>query len=242
MTENGLSGKSAASLSASMISERGANMEITKIWNIRPLASADAVIRGKDFRITVLTDRLLRLEYEENGCFCDTATQMALCREFPVPAFTVADSKSGLIVETAALRLCYDKCLFSYQGLTVTMKGAYGPFASVWHYGEPNRTLGGTARTLDEANVQIPLEDGLTSRQGYAVLDDSASMGMDDEGNLLAARPHGVDLYFFGYGLDFRIVFGISCVYPVLCRLSPALPWATGGAGTILTRSRDIRN
>jgi len=196
-------------------------MEITKIWNIRPLASADAVIRGKDFRITVLTDRLLRLEYEENGCFCDTATQMALCREFPVPAFTVADSKSGLIVETAALRLCYDKCLFSYQGLTVTMKGAYGPFASVWHYGEPNRTQGGTARTLDEANGQIPLEDGLTSRQGYAVLDDSASMGMDDEGNLLAARPHGVDLYFFGYGLDFK-----DCIRDFL-RLSgpvPALP------------------
>ena len=38
-------------------------MRTQDIWNIRPLSDPKAVIRGKDYRITVLTDRLLRLEY-----------------------------------------------------------------------------------------------------------------------------------------------------------------------------------
>ena len=196
-------------------------MKATNLWDIRPLADDRAVIRGKTYRITVLTDRLLRLEYEENGRFRDTATQTALCRAFPVPAFAVTEDESRLTVETEALRLSYDRKPFSAQGLTVTMKGAYTVYASIWHYGEEIRTFGGTARTLDEADGPVPLGDGLTSPCGYAVLDDSRSMGMDEEGNLTPARPCGTDLYFFGYGRDFR-----GCIRDYL-RLSgpaPALP------------------
>lgn len=196
-------------------------MKAADLWRICPQANPKAVIRGKGYRITVLTDRLLRLEYEEDGRFCDTATQMALCRDFPVPAFTVDETERGLTVETEALRLCYDKRPFSYGGLTAALKGAYTLYGSVWHYGEPNRTFGGTARTLDEANGAIPLEEGLTSWQGYAVLDDSRSMGMDGEGSLTPARPYGIDLYLFAYGRDFK-----GCIRDFL-RLSgpaPTLP------------------
>ena len=94
-------------------------MKAAHIWTIRPQARPEAVVQGKDYRITVLTDRLLRLEYAENGSFRDTASQMALCREFPVPAFTVTEDEKGLTVETDALRLRYDRQPFSYQGLTV---------------------------------------------------------------------------------------------------------------------------
>ena len=196
-------------------------MNVKDLWRIRPMANPEAVIQGPAYRITVLTDRLLRLEYAENGCFRDTATQMALCREFPVPDFKVGEDEKGLTVETEALRLHYDKRAFSYSGLTVTLKGQYMAYASRWHYGEPPKTFGGTARTLDEADGEIPLEDGLTSLQGYTVLDDSRSMGMDGEGRLLPARPKGTDLYFFGYGRNFR-----GCIRDFL-RLSgpaPALP------------------
>ncbi len=196
-------------------------MKAADLWHICPQANPKAVIRGEGYRITVLTDRLLRLEYEEDGRFCDTATQMALCRDFPVPAFTVDETERGLTVETEALRLSYDKRPFSYGGLTAALKGAYTLYGSGWHYGEPNRTFGGTARTLDEANGAIPLEEGLTSWQGYAVLDDSRSMGMDGEGSLTPARPYGIDLYLFAYGWDFK-----GCIRDFL-RLSgpaPTLP------------------
>ena len=193
-------------------------MKAADIWDIRPTANEKAVIRGKSYRITVLTDRLIRMEYEENGNFRDTATQTVLCRDFPVPAFRVTETERGLTVETEGLILRYDRERFSSAGLSVSLKGAYAAYGSVWHYGDNVRTFGGTARTLDEADGEIPLEDGLTSPQGYAVLDDSRSMGLDGEGRLTPARPRGEDLYLFAYGRDFQ-----GCIRDYL-RLSGPVP------------------
>lgn len=179
-------------------------MKMSDVWAIRPLPRQEAVVRGRGYRITVLTECLLRLEYEKDGAFCDMATQMAICREFPAPTFTVTEEDGILTIETEALRLRYDQKPFSSTGLSVTLKGAYSYYASIWHYGDPADTLGGTARTLDEADGAIPLGDGLMSVKGYAVLDDSRSMLMDENGRLLPAQPHGEDLYLFAYGHDYR--------------------------------------
>ena len=85
---------------------------------------------------------------------------------------------------------------------------------NTWHYGDdPKGNLGGTARTLDEADGAIPLGQGVISRDGWAVLDDSASnvfVTADADGNLpdgvvayggigVAPRDHReTDIYFFG--------------------------------------------
>ena len=189
-----------------------------KIWTIRPQARVEAVITGGSFRITVLTSRLLRLEYEPQGHFRETATQVALCREFPVPAFTCRKTEKGLLLETEDLTVRYDGKPFSPEGLSVELKGHYADHGSRWHYGEKPWTLGGTARTLDMANGEIPLEDGLNARKGYALLDDSRSMGLDADGRLLPAQNCGVDLYFFGYGRDYK-----GCIRDFL-HLSGAIP------------------
>lgn len=175
-------------------------MKLSDVWTLRPHPRKEAVVCGRNYRITVLTERLLRLEYARDGAFCDMATQMAICRDFPVPPFTASVADGILTIETGALRLRYDQAPFSATGLSVTLKGAYSHYVSVWHYGDPADTLGGTARTLDEADGAIPLGDGLMSVKGYAVLDDSRSMRMDENGRLLPSQPHGEDLYLFAYG------------------------------------------
>ena len=179
-------------------------MKFTDLWAIRPHAREDAVITGKGYRITVLTDRLLRLEYEADNAFCDTATQTAICREFPKVAFTVTESERLLTVETDAVRLEYDKQPFSGTGLKATLKGQFSVYASIWHYGDKPETLKGTARTLDEANGTIELDEGVMSMKGYAVLDDSDTMRMDETGRLTPAASHGMDLYLFAYGHDYK--------------------------------------
>lgn len=205
-------------------------MKITELWPTKPLANPAALIRGERYRITVLTACLLRLEYEPEGQFLDTATQVALCRDFPVPAFTISDQAELLIIETEALRLQYDEQPFSETGLTVMLKEPIVSNASPWHYGDKPDTLGGTARTLDEADGAIPLESGLMSVKGYAVLDDSHSMGMDEEGNLLPAREHGIDLYLFAYGCDFqgclRDYLRLSGHVPVIPRFALGNWWS----------------
>ncbi len=186
-------------------------MTFTDIWTIRPIPTEDAVIRGKDYRITVLTDRLLRLEYAPDGRFCDTATQAVIDRAFPLPPFTRSEKGGWLTVETEAIRLRYDGKPFSPEGLSVTLKGQYGAYASVWHYGDVGKNLKGTARTLDEADGDIPLGDGLVSLEGWAVLDDSHTMRMDRDGALLPAEAHGTDIYLFAYGRDFKTALRDFC-------------------------------
>ncbi len=196
-------------------------MTFTDIWTINPVPAEGAVLRGESWRVTVLTDRLLRLEYEPQGRFCDTATQTVIDRAFPLPAFTHAERNGWLTVETEAVRLQYDGRPFSPEGLSVTLKGQYGAYASVWHYGDGGKNLKGTARTLDEADGAIPLGDGLLSREGYAVLNDSDTMRMDGDGNLLPAEDHGVDIYLFAYGRDFKAA--LEAFYH-LTGPTPALP------------------
>ena len=155
---------------------------------------------------------------------------MALCREFPVPEFTVSESDRELTLETEYIRLRYNRQPFSSTGLSAELKGAFAVYASVWHYGDPVKTLGGTARTLDEADGEIPLEDGIQSFRGYSVLDDSASMGMDETGRLLPARPAGEDLYLFAYGHDFssavRDYLRLSGSAPVVPRFALGNWWS----------------
>ena len=208
-------------------------MNMSELWSYAPQADSRAVLRGKAWRITVLTDRLIRLEYDETGAFRDSATQLALNRSFPVPAFTVAESGKALTVETEFLRLTYDRNPFSPEGLSVMLKGQFGAYTSVWHFGEPdprNRNLGGTARTLDEADGEIPLEDGLFSLHGWTVLEDSGSMTLEEDGRLTPPDSGETDLYFFGYGRDYRAAlrdyFRLSGPPPVLPRFALGNWWS----------------
>ena len=50
----------------------------------RPNALAANIVFGDKYRITLLTEGLLRLEYSEDGVFEDRATQMVFFRDFPV--------------------------------------------------------------------------------------------------------------------------------------------------------------
>ena len=42
---------------------------------VRPIARRESMIQGENYRITVLTESLLRLEYSRDGIFEDRATR-----------------------------------------------------------------------------------------------------------------------------------------------------------------------
>ncbi|MBP5305273.1 MAG: hypothetical protein J6Z02_05435, partial [Lachnospiraceae bacterium] len=72
------------------------------------------VFTGKDYRITVLTDRLIRLEYDNEGLFCDDMTKAVVNRDFdlakdPVISSSCDENSGILVIETGALLLTYDK-------------------------------------------------------------------------------------------------------------------------------------
>ena len=60
--------------------------------HVKPLARPENVVSGPNYRITVLTDGLLRLEYSESGDFEDRPSQTVLDRSFEPSEFEVVDS------------------------------------------------------------------------------------------------------------------------------------------------------
>ena len=195
-----------------------------------PAARPEAVVRGDTWRVTVLTDRLLRLEHDPAGRFTDSATQTVICRNFPVPAFRTEKRGDVTVVDTGRLCLFYDGGPFSPEGLRVEISDPAHGFAYCWRYGYKIWDLGGRARTLDMADGKIPLESGLMSLNGYTVLDDSRT-ALIGEDMWAGPRPEGVqDLYFFGYGHDYmgclRDFFRLSGQPPLLPRFALGNWWS----------------
>ena len=170
---------------------------------VRPKALAENVIQGEKYRITMLTQGLIRLEYSEDGCFEDRATQSAWNRDFPKTEFRCKETPDSLEIFTSRIHLVYDKQKFSPNGLSVQVLGQYINHGSIWHYGQDFQNLGGTARTLDEADGAIPLEKGIMGRVGFSLLDDSKSLVLTKDGWIEPRKSKGEDLYFWGYGHDY---------------------------------------
>ena len=194
---------------------------------LSPVAPAGSVLSGDRWRITVLTAGLLRMEWAEDGVFEDRASTFALHRDLPVPDHRVVEGPDVLEILTDRLHLTYDRRRPSPGGLLVTALGGVSGWHSSWRFGDPDASLGGTARTLDVADGRVPLGPGVVSRNGVAVLDDSASFLLTEDG-WVASRGAGdrVDLYVFAYGHDYPAA--LSAFYAVSGG-QPLLPrWALG--------------
>lgn len=186
-----------------------------------PVANRKAIVQGDKYRFTVLTPQLIRLEYDEAGIFEDRATQVVLNRNFPVPEFRVVEKPDSLEIITSKLHLVYDKKRFSKNGLSIDVNGNVSDWKSKWHFGESFVNLKGTARTLDEADGAVALEDGILSHNGFSVLDDSKSLIIDEDGWVTPREGNRVDTYFFGYGRDY-----LECLKDFfrLCGETPLIP------------------
>ena len=109
-------------------------------------------LTGRNYRITFLTERLVRLEYQSEGRFEDRPTTAVQCRNFPPVEVQVQRLPGRVEMDTAFLHLSYDEKPFSPEGLSLSVKGGLSAYMSDWRYGQPLSTLGGTARTLDQAD------------------------------------------------------------------------------------------
>ena len=178
-----------------------------------PIANPSAVITAKNVRFTVLTDRLIRLEYSKTNSFEDRPSQAFWYREQSVPAFRKNVTDSFIEIETDFLHLKYQITARGFTGktLSITLKQT----GVTWQYGmRQTDNLKGTARTLDGVGGTTRLENGLLSRSGWAVMDDSETLVFNETG-WLEPRPQKKlkvlksfrisqkDLYFFGYGTDY---------------------------------------
>jgi alpha-glucosidase (family GH31 glycosyl hydrolase) len=193
---------------------------------LNPVADPAAVVVSGNARFTVLTSKMIRIEYSSTGQFEDRSTFAIVNRRLPVPSYTSEEADGYLYIRTSDVTLRYkigstikatDKkpdnlmVTFMLNGITCT-----------WYPGKDDAlNLLGTNRTLDTAwgdNARGKLEKGLLSRAGWSLIDESPSavrgdgsttlpMALNADGYMWwekAADAKAIDWYFLGYGHQYK--------------------------------------
>lgn len=152
-------------------------------------------------RITVLTSELIRIERQADGKFCDFPTQTVWFRSLEKVDCSAENVDGDITVKTS-------KCSFiiSENGRLKKVRLSDGRIVTNFKKGN----LKGTRRTLDMTFGKVRLEDGIVSRFGVAVMDDSKTLIIKPDGSLgtrrdiLGRTEDGTDKYVFAYGCDYR--------------------------------------
>ena len=204
-------------------------------WATNPKARPEATVTTGNARFTVLTPQIIRMEWSEEGQFEDRATLTFVNRETQLPKFKVKESRSKLTITTQALTLTYHKTgKFTPENLNVTF--LLNGKQVVWKPGmEDSLNLLGTSRTLDKLlgdEIVEPIEPGVLSRSGWALVDDSKRhLLVPDESvwkEWVSVRPEGdrQDWYLFAYGHDYKQALAD---YALLAGKAPLPPKYTFG-------------
>jgi hypothetical protein len=171
--------------------------------------ASGAIIVDGPARFTVLTPTLIRLEYAEDLQHEDRPTQTVIHRDLPAAAFDTAIEDGNRVIRTSHLTLRYrlGSGPFTPQNLSVELlRGATRVTARPdWSQNPP--PIGGWRRSLDNEMDPQPLNPGILTREGWALVDDSATVLLTDAPPGFELRParSGAyqDGYFFGYGLEY---------------------------------------
>ncbi len=191
-----------------------------------------AVFKGSKYRITILSDILIRIEYNSQGRFEDRPTEFAWNRNFEVPLMQVNQDDKFLSVSTKYFRLEYVKeaNLYPKGAKESNLKIYLTNTDKTWYINHPEaRNFYGSEVSLDDASGKTPLLKGLFSSDGFVSVDDSKSLIFDETGTLNRNPDERVDMYVFFYRKDFgyalRDYFQLTGKPPMIPRYALGVWW-----------------
>lgn len=166
------------------------------------------VIQGQKYRISILTERLIRLEYSEEGKFNDLGTELVIFRNFEKTPFQIRQDNAFLEVTTNYFKLEYSKEM-PFKGTGVNpiknLKISLNGTDRFWYYDHPEvRNYFGSNNVL-KSNAENSINRGLYSLEGFVSIDDSNTLRLDQNGTIVSPNSRSVDMYVFIYGKDFGL-------------------------------------
>jgi len=167
-------------------------------------AAPNPVVVGQA-RFTVITPQCVRMEYAPDGAFVDAPSLFAANRAARFGGFRLDQTGGATVIDTGLIRLTYTPNGLSFSGSNLRAEIKKGAGTAAWAPGAVSLgNLGGTARTLDGATGPFDLGQGVLSRDGWYLLDDSRSPLLTSD--WVQSRPPtaGTDWYLFGYGDNYR--------------------------------------
>lgn len=165
----------------------------------------NSIFQGNKYRITILTERLIRLEYNVDGVFKDTPTELIWNRMFETPKFETKEDQNFLEVTTSYFKLSYIKEK-SFKGNKVSpgknLKVYLNGTDKFWYYEHPEvRNYKAPGISLDS---DLSKNKSLFSIDGFASIDDSNSHILNEAGLLEDYNIKNIDIYLFMYKDDFK--------------------------------------
>ncbi len=190
-------------------------------------AARPGVVVDGDARFEVITPSLIRLEYAEDGRFEDRPTMTVPRTPRAVPAYTTEIVDGWRVIRTEQVVLKWRRGSGSFAAADLRLRYLdRGAEKVVWpKAGATHRFLGGWTRALDLSDGPVPLNNGILTREGWYVLDDSDTALMTTAEPGFAVRPSRSgdyqDWYAFAYGqnyaralADLRALAGKSPMLP----------------------------
>ena len=145
----------------------GSLKDYSNIATTLGFARPDCIFKGEKYRITILSDVLLRLEYNENKIFNDYPTLFAINRKFAkMPTFTKKEDEKFLNITNDYFILEYNKekpfaasKLIPDSNLRISIQGT----DKIWYVNHPEvKNLKGATYSFDTKN--FTLERGLYTK------------------------------------------------------------------------------
>lgn len=166
------------------------------------------IIKGEKYRFTVLTPRLIRMEYSESGIFEDRLTTLVVNRKTDKVDYNLKEDNKYLEISTSYFRLTYQKNKPFYSGKFDTMKNLKVELLNtdrIWYYGHPEiRNYGSPSNSLDDNTGKLKLKKGLYSVDGFASINDNSNIVTEDN-KIIERDKNTIDIYLFMYLKDFAL-------------------------------------
>ncbi len=180
-------------------------------------------------RISVIEPRLIRIEWSGDREFDDRPTQNIRSRNMGSCRFSTRRNNDELSIDTGMLQIFYhnDGKSLSADNLKICFRMDGKDVC--WKYGTSDPlNLKGTAAELDmvdgdvkldlmawvqrerKVSGKLEIEDGLLSRSGWSVFDDSRTAALVEHPfsgewfEKRSAEKARQDIYFFGFGHDYK--------------------------------------
>lgn len=183
------------------------------------------IITGDKYRFSILSPRLIRIEYNKDNKFENRATSLVVKRNFGSTNFTVEQTELSLTITTEYFTLTYVKGTpMNSKNLKVKVNGT----DREWYPSHKEiRNLGSINYSLDYLENNLKLDKGLYSFDGFATLDDSTNLVLEND-NFIPREPT-YDMYLFVYnkdlGLCLQDYFNLTGYPPMIPRYTLGTWW-----------------
>lgn len=174
------------------------------LCSYRALAVENPLVIGNN-RFTFITDNLVRMEYANHAKFLNDSTLFAVDRTPGNVDVKVERDGRKYILTTKAMRIEYDADGFPFGQNNLSVIWTQNGKEKKWCMTDrQQQNLLGPVVTVDEVSGPVPRMEGLLSRDGWYLINDTGKDIYKDGWLQTRDRNHVQDLYLFVYGTDYK--------------------------------------